>query len=74
MPTRIVFTFDEQSHTSLCRVQQGWGMPTEGAALGQCIEISRVIHDQAALGFTEVLVRNSQGREREILIPSIPKR
>jgi hypothetical protein len=72
MSKRIVFTFDEKSLGSLEQVKERGKFSSLGTAVRESIQINQVLHDQAAEGFSEVVVRNPKTKqEKTIVIPSL---
>jgi predicted ATPase len=69
---RIVFTFDEKSLGSLEQVKKRGKFSSLGTAVRESIQINQELHDQAAEGFSEVVVRNPKTKqEKTIVIPSL---
>lgn len=72
MSKRIVFTFDEKSLGSLEQVKKRGKFSSLGTAVRESIQINQELHDQAAEGFSEVVVRNPKTKqEKTIVIPSL---
>jgi len=72
---RIIFSFDEKSLQSLEQVKQRGAFPSLGTAVRESVSINEVLHDQAALGFTEIVVRNPKtNQEKTIFVPSVNRR
>jgi len=71
---RIVFTFDPKSLGSLEQVKERGGFSSLGTAVRESIQINEELHDQAAEGFSEIVVRNPKTKqEKTIVIPSLKK-
>lgn len=74
MSQRVVFSFDNSSLESLKQVQDRGDFPSMGTAVRESIQISEILQDQVAEGFTEVVLRNPKtNQEKSILIPSLQK-
>ena len=74
MSQRIVFTFDEGSLKSLRQVQGRAEFPSFGTAVRDSIQLSEILQDQVAAGFSEVVLRNpSTNQEKILIIPSLLK-
>ena len=72
---RIIFSFDEKSLQSLEQVKESGAFPSLGTAVRESISINAVLHDQAAQGFTEIVVRNPKtNQEKTIFVPSVNRR
>jgi hypothetical protein len=69
---RVIFTFDDRSFDTLQRITEQAGLSSMAESVRESIQINRALQDQAARGFTEVVVRNPDTREeRVIVIPNI---
>jgi len=74
MSQRVVFSFNENGLESLKQVQTRGDFPSMGTAVRESIQISEILQDQAAEGFTEVVLRNPRtNQEKTIVIPSLQK-
>jgi hypothetical protein len=74
MSQRVVFTFDEGSLDSLKQVQSRGDFPSMGTAVRESIQLSEILQDQVAAGFTEVVLRNpATNQEKTLIIPSLQK-
>jgi len=74
MSQRVVFTFDEGSLDSLKQVQTRADFPSMGTAVRDSIQLSEILQDQVAAGFTEVVLRNPRtNQEKTLVIPSLQK-
>jgi len=74
MAQRVVFTFDEGSLGSLKQVQNRGDFPSMGTAVRESIQLSEILQDQVAAGFTEVVLRNpTTNQEKTLIIPSLQK-
>jgi len=72
MPQRVVFTFDDNSLESLKQVQERGDFASMGTAVRESIQLSEILQDQVADGFTEVILRNPKTQqEKTIIIPSL---
>ena len=71
---RVVFTFDEGSLESLKQVQSRAYFPSMGTAVRDSIQLSEILQDQVAAGFSEVVLRNpATNQEKTLVIPSLQK-
>jgi hypothetical protein len=69
---RIVFTFGPKNMGSLEAVKERGNFSSLGSAVRESILVNEVLHNQAAEGFTEVVVRNPKTKqEKTIVIPSM---
>lgn len=74
MAQRVVFTFDDGSLASLKQVQERGVFSSMGTAVRESIQLSEVLQDQVADGFTEVILRNPRtSQEKTLVIPSLQK-
>jgi hypothetical protein len=74
MSQRVVFTFDDSSLESLKQIQERGDFSSMGTAVRDSIQISEVLQDQVADGFTEVVLRNPRTKqEKTLVIPSLRK-
>jgi hypothetical protein len=74
MAQRVVFSFNEAGLDTLKQVQAKGNFPSMGTAVRESIQISELLQDQAAEGFTEVVLRNPRtNQEKIIMIPSLQK-
>jgi hypothetical protein len=74
MPQRVVFSFNESGLDSLKQVEARGDFPSMGAAVRESIQISEILQNQAAEGYTEVVLRNPKtNQEKIIMIPSLQK-
>jgi len=74
MTQRVVFTFDESSLDSLKQVQEKGDFASMGTAVREAVQISEVLQEQAADGFTELILRNPKtNQEKTIIIPSLKR-
>ena len=74
MAQRVVFTFDTSSLQSLKQVKDKGQFSSLGMAVRESIQLSEVLQDQVANGFTEVVLRNPKtNQERTLVIPSLQK-
>ena len=69
--TRVAFTFDDFTFKSLRRVTSRGGFTSMGSALGASIELQKVLQTEVAGGFSELIVRDGEGHEKRVVIPSI---
>ena len=65
---RVVFTFDERSLESLDRLKEQGRYSSMADAVREALQVRRAIAQQAARGFTEVIVRNPKTREELMLV------
>ena len=69
---RVVFTFDERSLESLKTMTDQGRYPSMANAVKDSLQITHALQNQAAQGFTEIIVRNpATNDERVIVIPSL---
>ncbi len=74
MSQRVVFTFDDSSLGSLKQVQQRGEFASMGTAVRESVQLSEVLQDQVADGFSEVVLRNPKTKqEKTLVIPSLQK-
>lgn len=74
MSQRVVFSFDDNSLESLKQVQDRGEFPSMGTAVRESIQISEILQDQVAEGFSEIVLRNPKtNQEKTIVIPSLRK-
>ena len=74
MAQRVVFSFNDNSLDSLKQVQSRGDFPSMGTAVRESIQISEILQDQVAEGFTEIVLRNPRtNQEKTIVIPSLQK-
>ena len=74
MAQRVVFTFDEGSLDSLKQVQARGDFPSMGTAVRDSIQLSEILQDLVAGGFSEVVLRNPRtNQEKTLVIPSLQK-
>src|SRR6266540_3172381 len=72
MAQRVVFTFDDSSLESLKQVQERGDFSSMGTAVRDSIQLSEVLQDQVADGFSEVILRNPRtNQEKTLVIPSL---
>ena len=72
MAQRVVFTFDDSSLESLKQVQERGDFSSMGTAVRESIQLSEILQDQVADGFTEVVLRNPKtNQEKTLVIPSL---
>lgn len=69
---RVVFTFDERSLESLKTMTDQGRYPSMANAVKDSLQITHALQNQAAQGFTEIIVRNPETNdERVVVIPSL---
>ncbi|MBE0656243.1 MAG: hypothetical protein IH602_01055 [Bryobacteraceae bacterium] len=68
MADRIVFSFDQRSRDSLIRVTDRGGYPSMGATIRDALHLLETLQDQAAEGFSQVIVRKPRGKEQRFLV------
>jgi hypothetical protein len=74
MSQRVVFTFDDSSLESLKQIQQRGDFVSMGTAVRDAVQLSEVLQDQVADGFTEVVLRNPKtNQEKTLIIPSLKR-
>ena len=72
MAQRVVFTFDEQSLNTLKTVKEKGAFSSLGTAVRESVQLSEILQEQVAEGFTEVVLRNPQtNQEKTIVVPSL---
>ena len=69
--TRVAFTFDDLSLKSLRKITSRGGFASMGSALGASIDLEKVLQTEAAMGFSELIVRDRGNGEKRIVVPSI---
>ncbi|MDQ2949948.1 MAG: hypothetical protein M3Y27_29095 [Acidobacteriota bacterium] len=74
MSQRVVFSFDDSSLESLKQVQNRGDFSSMGTAVREAIQLSEILQDQVAEGFSEIVLRNPKtSKEKSIIIPSLQK-
>jgi hypothetical protein len=74
MSQRVVFTFDDNSLESLKQIQHRGDYVSMGTAVRDAVQLSEVLQDQAADGFTEIVLRNPKThQEKNLIIPSLKR-
>jgi len=74
MSQRVVFTFDDSSLESLRQVQDRGEFSSMGTAVRESVQLSEILQDQVAEGFSQIILRNPQtNQEKTIVIPSLQK-
>ncbi len=74
MSQRVVFSFDDSSLESLKQVQNRGDFSSMGSAVREAIQLSEILQDQVAEGFSEIVLRNPKtSKEKSIIIPSLQK-
>ena len=74
MAQRVVFTFDKPSLQSLKQVQERGDFTSMGTAVRESVQLSEILQDQVAEGFTEVVLRNPKtNQEKTLVIPSLQR-
>ena len=74
MPQRVVFTFDDSSLDSLKQVKERGDFASLGTAVRESVQLSEVLQDQVADGFSELILRNpATKQEKTLVIPSLRK-
>ena len=74
MAQRVVFTFDHPSFLSLKQVQERGDFSSMGTAVRESVQLSEILQDQVAEGFTEVVLRNPKtNQEKTLVIPSLQR-
>lgn len=74
MSQRVVFTFDNSSLGSLKQVQERGDFSSMGTAVRESVQLSEVLQDQVADGFSEIVLRNPKTKqEKTLIIPSLQK-
>ena len=69
---RMVFTFDERGVDNLRKMQAEGHFPSMATVVRDSLRISRTLQQQAADGFSEVLVRNPKtGEARVVVVPPL---
>lgn len=74
MANRVVFTFDDSSLESLKQVQERGDLSSMGTAVRESVQLSEVLQDQVAEGFTEVVLRNPKTNQEKILVSPFLRR
>jgi hypothetical protein len=71
---QVVFAFDQEALASLQRITKRGGFKDMGAALAEYGETSRIIHEQAEEGFSELVLRNNKaGQEKKLTLSSVQR-
>jgi hypothetical protein len=71
---RVVFSFDENSLSALNTVKKRGGFTSLGSAVRESIQLNEFLQDQAAKGFSEIVLRDPESqKEKTIMIPSLQK-
>lgn len=74
MAQRVVFTFDDNSLESLRQVQERGEFSSMGTAVREAVQLSEILQDQVADGFSEIVLRNPKtSQEKTLLIPSLKR-
>jgi Arc/MetJ-type ribon-helix-helix transcriptional regulator len=74
MSQRVVFTFDNGSLESLKQVQERGEYASMATAVRDAVQLSEVLQDQVADGFTEFILRNPRTQqEKTLVIPSLQR-
>ncbi len=74
MSQRVVFTFDDSSLESLKQLQQRGDYGSMGTAVRDAVQLSEVLQEQVADGFTEVVLRNPKtNQEKHLIIPALKR-
>lgn len=64
MSKRIIFTFDDRSLEQLEEFKRDGGFASFASAVRESLQLSRSIQQQALMGFDQVLVENSNGKQK----------
>ncbi len=70
---RIMFTFDERSLNTLKRIREAGHYNSMATAVRDSIRIRRTLQQQAAEGFTEIVVRNPRTGEARVIVNDFDK-
>lgn len=74
MSQRVVFTFDDSSLESLKQIKERGDYISMGTAVRDAVQLSEVLQEQVADGFTEVVLRNPKtNQEKHLIIPSLKR-
>lgn len=74
MAQRVVFTFDDNSLESLRQVKERGEFSSMGTAVREAVQLSEILQDQVADGFSEIVLRNPKtSQEKTLLIPSLKR-
>ncbi len=65
---RYLFSFPERARQELWQLFEEGAFASKGEVVREAVHIMRHLQIQALQGFREVLVRDSKGRERALLI------
>jgi hypothetical protein len=74
MAQRVVFTFDDSSLQSLNHIKERGEYSSMGTAVRDSIQLSEVLQEQVADGFTEVVLRNPHTDQEKILVFPVLRR
>lgn len=69
MSKRVIFTFDDRALAALEKLQADGGHKTMAAAVRDALQIAVALQNQAAQGYTEVVVKNKRGQGRVLVLP-----
>jgi hypothetical protein len=65
---RMIFTFDERGVDNLKKMQAEGHYPSMATVVRDSLRISRALQQQAAEGFSEILVRNPKTGEARVIV------
>jgi hypothetical protein len=72
MAKRIMITFDERSSDTLNRITEQGKFSSTAATVRNSLDVTSALQQQAAQGFTEVVVRNPKtNQEKIVVIPGL---
>jgi hypothetical protein len=67
MSKRIIFTFDDRSYESLETFKKKGKYSSLAEAVRESLAMSVALQGQAEQGYTQIVVRNRKGKERELV-------
>ncbi len=65
---RILFTFDPRRRRNLREFAKSGGCPSVPHPEIDALRVARAVHDQARLGFTEIVVRNPFTNQEKVMV------
>ena len=71
--TRVIFTFDKDSLDAMRNMQAKLGFKSLAETVRESLRLANALQDQAEKGFTEVILRDKNGRERQLVIDFLSK-
>lgn len=68
MSKRVIFTFDDRALDAVAKLQAD-GNRSMAAVVRDALQLAVALQNQAAQGYTEVVVKNKRGQGRVLIIP-----